>query len=94
MRKSISSIATRFAVALDAEDYATLGELLSIDCEYVARTDAFVGPEAIIASYREAGAWAKASIDSVTYESSVRVVNEDSAIVIFVDHFQDSGLRH
>ena len=94
MRNSAPTVATRFAVALDTEDYDALAELLSSDCEYVARSGAFVGPDAIVASYREAGMWAKANIASVTYESTVRIVNEASAVVTFVDHLEDSGLRH
>ena len=94
MRNPVSNVASRFAVALDTEDYETVAELLSIDCEYVARSGVLIGPVAIVASYREAGAWAKASISSVTYESSVRVVDEKFAVVTFVDHFEDSGLRH
>jgi hypothetical protein len=94
MQDTVSSVATRFAVALDTENYEALAELLASDCEYVARSGAFVGPEAIVASYRDAGTWAKASISSVAYESSVRVASEDFAIVTFVDHLQDSGLRH
>jgi SnoaL-like domain len=53
MQKSVLSVATWFAVALDTEDYEALAELLSPDCEYHAKSSACVGPEAIIASYRE-----------------------------------------
>jgi hypothetical protein len=91
---AVSTVAPRFAAALDAEDYETVATLLSPDCEYVARRGALVSPDAIVASYREAGKWAKANIASVTYESSVRAVNESSAVIVFVDHLEDSGLRH
>jgi hypothetical protein len=94
MQKSILSVATRFAFALDTEDYEALAELLSHDCEYLAKSDACVGPKAIIASYREAGAWAKARFNSVIYESSVRVLHEGFAVVTLVDHLEDSDLRH
>ena len=43
MRNAVSTVASRFAAALDTEDYATLATLLSPDCEYVARRGAFVG---------------------------------------------------
>ncbi len=94
MRNAAHTVASRFAAALDAENYETVAMLLSPDCEYAARGGALVGPDAIVASYREAGKWVKANIASVTYESSVRAVNESSAVITFVDHLEDSGLRH
>lgn len=94
MPSPLLAAATQFAAALDAEDYGALQGLLSVDCEYVASSGVLVGPEAIIASYRKASAWAKANIDSVTYASSVRVADGDLAIVTFVDLLEGSGLRH
>jgi len=94
MRYSISSVATSFAFALDSDNYEALADLLSADCEYVAKSAVFHGSAAIIASYRDASTWAKARIDSVTYESSVRVENNENALVTFVDHLEHSGSRH
>ena len=94
MRYSISSVATSFAFALDPDNYEALADLLSADCEYVAKSAVFHGSAAIIASYRDASTWAKARIDSVTYESSVRVENNENALVTFVDHLEHSGSRH
>jgi hypothetical protein len=94
MRYSVSSVATSFAFALDTDNYEALADLLSADCEYVAKSAVFHGSAAIIASYRDASTWAKARIHSVTYESSVRVVNDENALVTFIDHLEDSGSTH
>jgi hypothetical protein len=94
MRYSVSRVASSFAFALDTDDYEALADLLSADCEYIARSGVFHGPVAIIASYRDASTWAKARIDSVIYASSVRVENDNNALVTFIDHLEDSGLRH
>ena len=94
MRYSISSVATSFAVALDTDNYEALADLLSADCEYVAKGGVFRGPATIIASYRNASKWAKSRIDSVTYESSVRVESDENALVTFIDYLEDSGSKH
>jgi hypothetical protein len=94
MRYSVSSVATSFAFALDTDNYEALADLLSADCEYVAKSAVIHGSAAIIASYRDASAWAKARIDSVTYESSVRVENEENALVTFIDHLEHTGFGH
>ena len=86
--------ARQFATALDAEDYGRLAELLSNECEYAAPKGVLVGREAIIASYRDAGIWVKSNIQSVRYESIVRIADENRAIVTFIDHLEHNGLKH
>jgi hypothetical protein len=46
---------TRFALALDAEDYPAAQQLISEDCEYLCRGALHRGPKAIIDSYRVNG---------------------------------------
>lgn len=87
------SVAERFAKALDHEDYEEAARLLARDCEYVTERETLIGPDAIVASYREAGDWVKASLDAVAYESSVRPEGP-SAIITFVDHLTHAGVSH
>ena len=87
------SVAERFAKALDHEDYDEAARLLAPDCEYVSPKETLIGPEAILASYREAGDWVKANLDAVAYESSVRPEGP-SAVVTYVDHLTHAGVAH
>jgi hypothetical protein len=89
-----STVAARFARALDVEDYRSLASLLSADCQYFAPKGRIVGLEAIVASYREASNWAKENIHSVRYESDVRVHPKGNAVVTFLDHLEHEGLKH
>jgi SnoaL-like domain len=92
--RSAGALAGKFAAALDAEDYATLSGLLAADCRYESPKGRLTGPGAIIASYEKAGASAKVRFDSVSYESSVRIVAEGAAIVTFLDHLEHGELKH
>jgi len=85
--------AQKFAVALDTHDYTALAGLLARECEYVATGGTFIGPERIIAAYRNVAGWMKASFDKVSYRSSVRL-GAKGAVVTFVDDVERSGLPH
>ena len=61
---------TRFALEMDAEDYAAAKRLLSDACEDACRGAIHRGPQAIIASYRGNGDAARA-FESIDYESRV-----------------------
>jgi hypothetical protein len=67
---------------------------LADECEYVTRNGPVVGSQAVIASYQTAGAWVKSHIQHVRYESTVRMSQDGSAIVTFIDHFEHNGLAH
>ena len=88
------AVAERFAAALDREDYAAAAACLAPDCEYEFRGRVLRGPEAVLASYREAGEWGAGKLDEVRYESSVRAGPGDGATVTFVDHLEHRGARH
>jgi len=88
------AVAERFAAALDREDYAAAAACLAPDCEYVIRGRVLRGPEAVLASYREAGEWGAGKLDEVRYESSVRAGPGGGATVTFVDHLEHRGARH
>ncbi|KAA5543633.1 hypothetical protein FYK55_10515 [Roseiconus nitratireducens] len=85
--------ANRFAKALDKEDYATAGSLLSERCRYNCRGERHIGPEAIIAAYQGNGNAAK-SFDAIRYESQVVAESPERYHVSFVDHITHAGLQH
>jgi Domain of unknown function (DUF4440) len=94
LHSSTVATAQRFATALDEENYAPLAELLAADCEYVTSQTTLVGREAIVLSYKDAGTWAKANIQSVRYQSSVRDGDDNQAVITFIDHFAHKGREH
>ncbi len=83
---------TRFARALDAEDYPAAKQLLSDACEYACRGIVYRGPEAIIASYRGNGDAAQA-FDSIDYESHVVRESPRRFRIRFVDDISHAGQR-
>lgn len=83
---------TRFALALDAEDYPAAKRLLSDACEYACRGGIHRGPEAIIASYRGNGDAARA-YDSIDYESRVERESPRCFRIRFVDDISHAGQR-
>ena len=88
---SLQDIVTRFARALDAEDYAAARLLLHDQCEYECRGEFFTGPEAILASYQENGDAGRNEFDEIAYESSVTVTGDSTAVIDFVDHLTRNG---
>jgi len=86
----IVAIVGRFARALDDEDYETAQQMIGHDCEYVSPKGTLVGPQAIAASYRHAGEWARANLDRVKYESHVRI-DGVLAVITFIDHLTHAG---
>lgn len=86
--------ARRFAEALDREDYVAAAALLTPDTRYRIGDDEFVGAEAIVASYRENGEWALATLDAVSYESRVEAAGPGRASITFVDHLEHALRRH
>ena len=63
-------IATRFATALDNEEYDVAVVLLAEDIEYTCRGETHLGPASVIATYQANGEVAK-TFDSVQYQSEV-----------------------
>ena len=86
-------VVERFAASLDAEDYQAVATLLSEECEYAIRGRSYFGPTAIIELYRETGDCAKRDVDNVKYESAVRSLAHNLAVIHFKDHLCHNG-RH
>lgn len=91
--QNVFEIAERFAKGLDAQDYETARGLLSGECKYRCRGEEYVGPSAIIASYRENGDAAECKFDAVRYESAVGVLPDGTALIQYTDHLSRNG-RH
>ncbi len=96
-----TAVARNFAAALDAEDYARAAALLAPGCRYSIGDRVLVGPEAIVASYRENGDWVAATLDGYAYESSVAALRlrvapggGAGAVITFVDLLEHAGHRH
>ena len=73
------SIATRFAAALDADDYDAARPLLAPDCRYEAPKSVIIGPDAILDSYRQASIDGHAKFDRLEYASTVPEVRRDKS---------------
>ena len=85
-------IATRFAAALDAEDYPPARALLADECVYTIRGTTHKGPDAIIASYREAGEEAARMFDEIVYVSKVDAGDGGWFIITYFDRVRHAGL--
>jgi hypothetical protein len=79
-------IAEQFAESLDAEDYQAAEAMLSEECEYTCRDRVYRGPSTIIESYRCTGDSANRDFDNVEYESNVRGLTDNVAVIHFIDH--------
>ena len=65
------SVVQRFAAALDAEAYDEAVQFLAHDCAYESPDGTLIGPEAIMASYRDNGERARSRFDEIVYSSIV-----------------------
>jgi hypothetical protein len=86
--------AQRFAAALDAEDYEGVRATLAADCMYHAPEGLQVGPDAIVASYRQNGASGRDRFEKIEYQSSVEGIGPAEALITFVDRVMLRGAWH
>jgi hypothetical protein len=82
----VLQVAEQFAESLDAEDYQAAEAMLSEECEYTCRGQVYRGRAAIIESYRGTGDCAKRGFNNVEYESAVRSIADNVALIHFIDH--------
>lgn len=82
---------TRFAAALDEEDYPAAHALLSPECTYRIRDETLRGPDAIVASYRGNGDCAATTFDEITYASRVDRGDDDWIVITFADFIRHAG---
>ena len=86
-------VARRFASALDRCDFAEAARYLAPDCRYQIGEAVLVGPEAIIASYRESDEWGRSVLEHVVYESQVEE-SGDHVTVTYIDRLSYHGETH
>ena len=88
-------IVSRFASALDAEDYSAAHDLLAEGCVYHAPKDTVLtGPDAIIASYRGNGDRARDRFDTIRYSHEVRQDDEETFTIAYRDELTQAGRSH
>ncbi len=87
-------IAARFARALDRDAFEEARALLDPDCLYRIGGKVLTGPDAILASYREAAEWGHRALDAVEYESVIVESGPGHAVIEFIDHLQAGGERY
>lgn len=88
---NVETVARQFAVALDAEDYATAQAWLADACTFDCRGQRYMGPAAIIAAYRSNGSSARDRFDSISYRSDVSAIDLDHARIRFTDFLSRAG---
>jgi hypothetical protein len=81
-------IASQFAAALDAEDYAAARDLLADNCVYHIGAVVHRGPNAIIDAYAANGDTARGRFDEVHYFSTVEATGRTTAAITFTDHLR------
>jgi hypothetical protein len=87
------TIARLFAAALDRSEFDAAARYLAPDCRYQIGGELLIGPDAIIASYRESDEWGKRALDQVLYESQVEQTGGDLS-VLFADRITHHGETH
>jgi hypothetical protein len=92
--RNILTIASDFAAALDAEDYAAARRLLAETCVYRLGAETIVGPDAIIDSYRTNGESAKQRFNAVEYVSDVELVGPSTAAICYADRLRIGSRWH
>lgn len=86
--------ARRFASALDTEDYEAVLPTLASGCVYEAPQGVIVGPEAIVASYRENAVAARGRFAKIEYASEVAIGGPAEAVITFIDRVMLGGAWH
>ncbi len=86
--------AERFAIALDAEDFERVRTLLAPNCAYHAPEGLLIGPDTIVASYRQNAEAARGRFDEIEYRSRVEPSSPAAARITFIDRVRIGGAWH
>jgi hypothetical protein len=93
--KHLLEKARQFARALDECDYHTAASYLSANCRYdVGPGDSRIGPESIVASYRESDEKARREFDAIEYDSEVESSDSVGITLMFFDKLRKGGDSH
>lgn len=87
----IAEIATAFAKAIDHDDFAAAGRLLSEVCTYDTGAERLTGRDAILDSYVQASRWARSTFDDVRYDSEMLRADARGATVRFTGYLVKAG---
>lgn len=95
----IRAKAQAFADALDRNDFGTVAGMLAPDCRYQTGASftsegTLVGPDAIVASYRQHDGRSRRLFDSVEYSSVVEDVDGTEVTIRFIDVLEKAGAKH
>jgi len=88
------TIAEKWAAALDADAFEALAAFLTDDCRYHSPGGVLVGPDAIVASYRESSEWAHDTFDEITWDSECAVDDDGRVRITFMDITDHRGEHH
>lgn len=91
---ALEQTAEHWATTLDDDDFSSLPHLMTPNCAYDSPSGRLKGREAIVDSYRSNSEWAHDTFDNITWQSSVEVEGEDSALITFVDLTEHRGQHH
>ncbi len=83
-------IVKEFASALDRRAFDEAARYVAADCRYQIGGDELIGPDAIIASYRQSDEWGRRVLDQVDYESEVQQ-SGDHVAVLYIDRITHHG---
>jgi hypothetical protein len=87
--------AREFAHALDACDYRKAAEFLSPNWRYdLAPGDTRLGPDDILANYRQCDEKARREFEDVAYSSEVAATSSRSVTLLFCDKLRARGRTH
>ncbi len=94
MLPNVVAITSRFAKALDLEDYDTASRLLADGCIYCMCGAIIIGRDAVIDSYRIHSESAKRRFDSIEYRSDVEATSLQCARICFTDRLCVANESH
>jgi len=87
-------LVSRFASALDAEDYPSAQSCLAELCVYESPEGDATGPAAIVESYKGNGDIARERFDTITYRHEAVPLGEGWYQITFIDELAAAGRAH
>jgi hypothetical protein len=80
LRPDVQAVVAEFADALDADDFDVVQRRLATDCVYLIGGQRHVGPEAVVASYRDGSHLARRLFEEVVFT----IPGEGEALAAFM----------
>ena len=93
MKPDFCALATRFAQALDVDDFENAAAILADSCVYTIGQEVLRGAR-IIASYRDNSKKGRRVIDDINFESEVESTADPMCFILnYQDHLTHAGER-